>query len=71
MFTVFKSLNLYTPKSIMGAVDPFKVPSPASMVCSENYRFNTNDVNRSLIVPSARWNLLPPGTLTRHTYTAT
>ena len=23
------------------------------------------------IVPSARWNLLPPGTLTRRTYTAT
>ena len=24
----------------------------------------------SVIVPSARWNLLPPGTLTRRTYTA-
>ena len=29
----------------MGVVDPLKVPSPASMTRSENFKFNPNCVN--------------------------
>ena len=32
---------------------------------------NLSKVQQGCIVPSARWNLLPPGTLTRCAYTAT
>ena len=32
---------------------------------------NLSKVQQGCIVPSARWNLLPPGTLTRRTYMAT
>ena len=45
---VFKSLNVYLPKSIMCFFDPLKVPSPAPRMCLEKFRFNTNDVNISI-----------------------
>ena len=32
---VFKSLNVYVPKSSMGSVEPLKGPSPAPMTCLE------------------------------------
>ena len=32
----------------MGTLDTFEGPSPASMTCSENFRFDTNDFNRYL-----------------------
>ena len=45
---MFKSLNIYAPKSTIGDVDPIKGPSYASMTCSENFTFNTNSIYRSL-----------------------
>ena len=44
IYPVFKSLNIYLPKSTTGVVDPLKGPSSASMTCSENFRFNPNYV---------------------------
>ena len=43
---VFKYLNIYVPKSTMVVLDPFKGSSYASVTCSENFRFNTNSINR-------------------------
>ena len=45
IFPILKVLNSFVPKSIMGNVDSFKVPSPASMMCSSFIRFITNAVN--------------------------
>ena len=44
---VFKYLNAYAPKSTMGVVDPLKVPSSSSMMCSDNFKFDPNYVDRS------------------------
>ena len=45
---IFKSLNIYVPKSTMGVVDLLKGPSSASMKWSDNFWFNHNSVNRYL-----------------------
>ena len=46
IYPVFNFFNSYVTKSIMGAVDPLKIPSYYSMTQSENFKFNPNSVNR-------------------------
>ena len=45
-FPLFEKLNSFVPKLTMGAVDPFKGPSSASMLCLDNFRVGRNDINR-------------------------
>ena len=48
IFPVFKSLNMYVPKSTIGAIDHIKEPSSALITLSEDFIFNTNSFNRYL-----------------------
>ena len=53
ILSLFQYWSFYIPKSTMVDDNPFNVLLPPLIVCSETFRFNTNDVKRFLpkIIP--------------------